>query len=154
VLPAVAVAIQPPERRDLRALAREGTEALDRPLREDILHRAAVTATPSLAAYAAATRLIGGTGAQGVGFGSICATQLALTVADGRTGDGLSPAVSAAAAATAGLIVAALSFPPARGFLGFGPVGPVGWMLILGSVAATAVLRSGTPLREGVPAGR
>jgi magnesium-transporting ATPase (P-type) len=140
VLPAMAVAIQPPEHRNLAALAREGTEALDRPLRRDIGQRAFATAVPSLAAYAAAARRLGPDAARGVGFGAICATQLALTVADGAVAGGLSRSVAAAVIATGGILVGALALPPARAFLGFGPLGATGWLLIAASTAGTAVL--------------
>src|SRR5579875_2649392 len=52
VLPALSVAVQQPEHRDLAALSREGTAALDRPLRRGILNRGAATALPSFLAYA------------------------------------------------------------------------------------------------------
>ena len=50
VLPAVAIALQDPEHRDVSALAREGGAALGRPLRQDIKRRGVVTALPSFAA--------------------------------------------------------------------------------------------------------
>lgn len=78
VLPAVAVAVQPPEDRDLSQLAREGTAALDEPLRAEILRRGAATALPTLAAFLLASR--GGRQGQTVAFSSIVATQLAQTL--------------------------------------------------------------------------
>ncbi|WP_156028335.1 HAD-IC family P-type ATPase [Candidatus Solirubrobacter pratensis] len=149
VLPAVAVAMQPPEHRRLSALAREGAEALDRPLRRDILNRAATTAPPSLAAYAVALRRAPA-GAGSVAFGSICATQLALTIADGRTDGGLSAPVAGAVVATGALLAAMLG--PLRAFLGFGPLGPAGWGLIGAATLGTAALtRAGAPLHGTSP---
>jgi cation-transporting ATPase I len=149
VLPAVAVAMQPPEHRRLSALAREGAEALDRPLRRDILNRAATTAPPSLAAYAVALRRARA-GAGSVAFGAICATQLALTIADGRTDGGLSAPVAGAVAATGALLAAMLG--PLRAFLGFGPLGPAGCGLIGAAALGTAALtRAGAPLHGTTP---
>jgi magnesium-transporting ATPase (P-type) len=141
VLPAIAVAMQPPEHRRLHALAREGTEALDAPLRTDILSRATVTALPSLAAYALAITRVGARAASGVAFGSICATQLALTLADGRTDRGISRAVTAAVGLTGALVAAVLGTGPARRFLGWDPLGIQGWALVGAAGAGTAALR-------------
>jgi hypothetical protein len=55
-LPAVSLVLQRPEHRDLRALAREGTAALDASLRGDVLRRGLATAVPSLAAFLLAER--------------------------------------------------------------------------------------------------
>src|SRR5205807_9666044 len=52
LLPATAVALQPPEHRSLAGLDREGATALDRPLRNDIIRRAMLSAIPALIAYA------------------------------------------------------------------------------------------------------
>jgi cation-transporting P-type ATPase I len=140
VIPAVAVAIQPPAHRNLTGLAREGAEALDRPLRQDILQRATVTAVPSLAAYGLALGRLGAGPAGGVAFGSICATQLALTLSDGRTDGGVSHSVTGAVVLTGGLLAGTLGAPPVRAFLGFAPLGPLGWGLVGGSTLATALL--------------
>jgi cation-transporting ATPase I len=141
VLPAMAVAMQPPEHRRLQALAREGTEALDAPLRTDILSRATVTALPSLAAYAVAVARLGARAAAGVGFGSICATQLVLTLADGRTDRGISRSVTGAVGLTGALLAAVLGAGPGRRYLGWDPLGTQGWALVGAATAGTAVLR-------------
>ena len=80
VLPAVCVAIQPPEHRNLATLAREGGSALDAPLRVDIIRRGIATGAPSFAAYLLASRMIGTTVARSVAYLSVVATQLAQTV--------------------------------------------------------------------------
>jgi hypothetical protein len=46
VLPAVAIAVQDPEHRDLSRLAREEATGLDRPSRNDLLWRGIATAAP------------------------------------------------------------------------------------------------------------
>jgi calcium-translocating P-type ATPase len=148
VLPAVGVAIQPPEHRNLAALAREGTEALDRPLRRAIGQRAFATAVPSLAAYAVASRRFAPDAARSVAFGAICATQLALTSVEGAAGRGLSRPVRTAVLTTGAVLGGALTLPPARAFLGFGPLGITGWVLILVSSAGTAILARSLAARE------
>ena len=55
VFPAVSVAIQPPEHRNLALLSREGGSALDAPLRADVIRRGVATALPSFGAYVLAT---------------------------------------------------------------------------------------------------
>jgi cation-transporting P-type ATPase I len=146
VLPAMAVAMQPPEHRDLPALAREGTEALDHALRRDIVHHATLTALPALAAYGLAVARLGAPAARSVGFGAVCTTQLALALAEGRSDDRRSRSVNTAVAATAALLGAALTLRPARAFLGLSAPGPLGWLLVLGAAAATARLASPRPV--------
>ena len=71
VLPAVSVAIQPPEHRNLAALSREGGSALDAPLRADIIRRGIATGGPSFGAYLLASRTVGMTAARSVAYLSI-----------------------------------------------------------------------------------
>jgi hypothetical protein len=47
-------------------------------------------------------------------------------------------------AATAGLLGAALTVPPARRFLGLAAPGPLGWLLVVAATAVTARLTSPT----------
>jgi cation-transporting P-type ATPase I len=121
VLPAVAVAVQPPEHRDLSNLAREGLAALDKPLRHDVLRRGFATAVPSLAStFAIAAR--GDMGqAQTAAFGSIVATQLAQTWQLRRRDENAGGPVAAAIAGSVLLMVAATTLPPLRRFLGLTP---------------------------------
>jgi hypothetical protein len=87
-----------------------------------------------------------------VGFGAICATQLALTVADGRTDGGLSAPVAGAVLATGGLLAAMLGVGPLRAFLGFGALTPAGWALIGAGALGTAVLTRMATSRPPRPA--
>ncbi|MCW2952584.1 MAG: family hydrolase [Conexibacter sp.] len=137
VLPALAVAVQPPEHRTLSELAREGTAELDAPLREEILRRGTATALPALAGYLTA----GGLGAPGqtVAFASIVATQLAQTLDLGLAQGTLSRSVLAAVAGSGALLAATLSVPPLQAFLGLAAPTPFGAALIL-SAAGGAVL--------------
>jgi Cation transporting ATPase, C-terminus/haloacid dehalogenase-like hydrolase len=88
VLPAVSVAIQQPEHRNLAQLAREGGTALDAPLQADIIRRGVATVAPSFAAYLLASRVSSPAAGSSVAYLSIVATQLAQTIdlgqAEGR----------------------------------------------------------------------
>jgi cation-transporting ATPase I len=137
VLPALAVAVQPPAHRTLSELAREGTAELDAPLREEVLRRGSATALPALAAYLTAGRL--SAPGQTVAFASIVATQLAQTLDAGRSQRTLSRSVLAAVAGSSALLAAALTLPPLQAFLGLAGPTPIGTALIL-SAAGGAVL--------------
>jgi magnesium-transporting ATPase (P-type) len=140
VLPGLAVALQQPEHRNLAGLAREGTSALDRSLRRDFLRRATATATPALAAYILAT----GAGmlpqAQTVAFASIVANQLAQTLDAGWTEGTLSPSVLGAVGGSVGLMLAAMTVPALRTFLGLALPTPLGWVLIGGGAVVAVIL--------------
>jgi magnesium-transporting ATPase (P-type) len=151
VLPAMSVAMQPPDHRNLAELAREGGSALDAPLRADIVRRGVATAVPSFAAFLAASRRAGPAQARSVAFASIVTTQLVQTVDLGWAERRLSPQVLAAVAASLGVVVAALGIPPVRAFLGFGPIGPSGLMLAAGASAGAGALARLLPI-EAAPA--
>jgi calcium-translocating P-type ATPase len=149
VLPAVAIAVQQPEHRDLARLAREGMAGLDAPLRRDILRRGTATATPALANYLLARRLLGGPEAQSVAFASIVVTQLAQTLdaswADGRP----SNSVLGAVAGSAGILAASLTVRPLRDFLGLTALTAPGVALTGGGgLAAVLLARSMADARE------
>jgi len=139
-LPALAVALQPPESRKLTELAREGTAALDVPLRNDVLRRGFATAAPSIAAYLLALPAIGLAQARSVAFGSIVATQLAQTLDAGRSEGALTRSVFGAVAGSAGVLVAAFTVPPLQAFLSLATPAPLGWALIGGCSMAAMVL--------------
>jgi calcium-translocating P-type ATPase len=136
--PALAVVLQQPEHRNLSSLAREGTAALGRPLRNDILRRATATAVPALSGYLLALRFGGAAQARSVAFGTIVATQLAQTLDLGRSGAGFTGSVLGAVAGSAGLLVTALTLPLVRDFLVLATPDVLGWTLI-GSAALVAV---------------
>lgn len=139
VLPSLAVALQPPEDRNLAGLAREGTAALDAPLRRDVRRRGTGTAVPSLAAFLIALRSGGLPEARSVAFASVVATQLAQTLDVGRTEHSLTRSVFSAVAGSAGVLVATLTLPPLQRFLALVTPSPFGWALI-GAASLTAVL--------------
>lgn len=136
VMPALAVALQQPEHRNLSDLAREGTSALERPLLDDVLGRAVSTATPSLAAYLLALRFSSLPQARAVAYACIIATQLAQTLDVGRSEGGLNRSVTGAVAGSTALFAATFAIRPLRVFLGMASPTPFGWSL---AVAATLV---------------
>ncbi len=145
VLPAVAVAVQPPEHRDLSVLARERPDDFDAPLRRDILRRGAATALPALGAFLA---MGAGGPAQTVAFASIVVTQLAQTLDAGRSEGRVSPSVAGAIAGSGALLAATLTVAPMRAFLGLAAPTPAAAGLIV-LTAPAAVLLSRALQREG-----
>ncbi|HEX4804254.1 MAG TPA: HAD-IC family P-type ATPase, partial [Conexibacter sp.] len=142
VLPALAVAVQPPEHRELAGLAREGARAFDAPLRAEILRRGGATALPALAAYLLARAA--GAPAGTVAFGAVVTTQLAQTLDVGRGEGTLSRPV----------LAAALTLPPLQRFLGLAAPGPLGAVLILGAAGGAVALAralAGEPAAAGPP---
>jgi cation-transporting P-type ATPase I len=131
ILPALAVALQPPEHRNLARLSREGASALDRPLRFDILKRATISAVPSLATYLL-MRSSGIPQARTAAFASIVGTQLAQTLEVGRSEGSLTSSVASAVTVSTGVLLAALTVPALRNFLSLAMLSPFGWMLVGG----------------------
>ena len=157
VLPALGVAVQPPEHRKLAALAREGTAGLGAPLRDDILRRATATSVPSLAAYLVATRAGGPAQGRSVAFMSIVATQLAQMLAVGEAQGQLTTPVLGAAAVCGGVVFASVALPPVNDLLELTRPTPTSWAitaaaaagaLIIGPVLAPAGNGNG-PVRAG-----
>jgi cation-transporting ATPase I len=125
------VAVQEPEHRRLSRLAREGTAALDAPLRSEILRRGAATAVPALGAYVLADR--SGAQPQTVAFASIVGTQLAQTLDVGRLDGRTSRSVTGAVGGTAALLALAVTLPPLQRFFGLAAPGMRALALILGA---------------------
>ena len=155
VLPALAVVLQRPEHRDLSALAREGTSALDAPLRNEIFSRSAATAAPSLVAYIVALRAGGVPYARTVAFTSIITTQLAQTLDAGWAEGALTPAIRRVVFGSGAALWGILTFPPLRGFLGLARLTLPGYALVgCGTVLAVLlgrVLPPPVPLRVAAP---
>ena len=146
-LPALAVALQKPEHRRLKDLAREGMTALDSSLRRDVLQRSAATSLPTLAAFIIAL----GTGtlpqARAVAFAGIVSTQLAQTLRLGVTEGGLSRTVAAAVGGSFTLLLVALTVPPVRTLLQLSTPTPIGWGLI-GGASVLSVLIASVPTKR------
>ncbi len=140
ILPALAIALQPPEHRNLAGLSREGAAALGGPLRNEILRRAAATTLPSLASY----MLILGTGglveARAVAFASVVTTQLAQTLDTGRSEGGLTKAVFGAVTGSLAVLAATFTVPFLREFFGLVMPSPMGWLLIGGGSLLAVLL--------------
>lgn len=141
ILPALAVALQEPEHRNLAELRREGTSALGVPLRNEILRRAIATTVPSLASYLITLSSAGQLMARSTAFASIIATQLAQTLDTGRSEGHLTKSVSGAVAGSLGVLALAFAVPPLRTFLGLTILSPVELALVAGG-ALLAVLLS------------
>ncbi|MGH2481520.1 MAG: HAD-IC family P-type ATPase, partial [Ktedonobacteraceae bacterium] len=148
ILPALAVIFQQPEHRNLASLQREGTSALDAPLRNEVLRRGLATALPSLAAYLIALRSGSLAQARSVAFTSIVSTQLAQTLLAGRVEGHLTGPVLAAVGGSFGLILTAFSIPTLRNLLQLAVLPPSAWGLI-GGTALAAVLLNGVLSGQG-----
>jgi cation-transporting P-type ATPase I len=140
VLPALSVAVQEPEHRNLASLSREGTAALDAPLRRAILHRGLATALPSFVAYVLGSRNADPARGRAVAFTSIVSTQLAQTLDLGRAEGRLSPEVLGAVGASAAFVAAALAFPPFQRFLGLALPTPLGLGLCGGAIFSSLAI--------------
>src|SRR5207248_192374 len=110
----------------LSALAREGTTALDSPLRRGIVRRGIATSAPSFAAYVLATRTGDPARRRAVAFTSIVSGQLVQTLDLGRAEARLSTEVLGAVAASGAFVAAALTVPRLKQFLGLALPTPVG----------------------------
>jgi cation-transporting ATPase I len=142
MVPAMAIALQPPATESPEGLLNEGPEAsLGGALARQIALRAATTAGGATGAWLVAS----GTGrparARTVGLVAIVATQMGQTIVAGRR----SPAVIASALASAGLLVPIIQVPGVSQFFGCTPLGPLGWATALGSATAATGASVGVP---------
>jgi magnesium-transporting ATPase (P-type) len=152
VLPAVSVAVQAPEHRNLAALSREGGAALDAPLRTDIIRRGIATGAPSFGAYVLASRVVSPAAARSVAYVSIVTTQLAQTVEVGQAEGRLTRSVLGAVAASLGVVAMTLAVPSVRSFLGLAAPTVPGLLIAAGaSLLAVAVARALTLARWASP---
>ncbi len=143
VLPALSVAVQEPEHRDLAGLSREGTAALDAPLRRGIMIRGLATAIPSFAAYALSFRAADPARRRAVAFTSVVASQLAQTLDLGQSEGRLSPEVVGAVAGSAGFLAAAQTLPPLKRFFGLALPTPTGGLLCVGAILSSLAVSRG-----------
>jgi magnesium-transporting ATPase (P-type) len=152
ILPALAVALQQPEHRNLAGLHREGEASLNKPLCSEVIRRGIATTLPSLISYL----VMLGSGlpqARSVAFASIVATQLAQTLDSGWSEGTLTKPVLSAVAGSVGVLLATFTVPPLRAFLQLALPSPFGWALIgTGAVAAVGVNRVLDFMTSGRPA--
>ncbi|MEZ4225760.1 MAG: HAD-IC family P-type ATPase [Polyangiaceae bacterium] len=140
--PAMAVALQPPARETLDALAREGPEAsLSEPLRADVAARAVVTAAGAGAAWIGARIMGGRERASTVGLLSLVGTQMGQTLVAG----GFSRPVVLTSAISMGALALMVQTPGVSHFFGCRPLGPVGWATALTASAGATVLAQKYP---------
>ncbi len=154
VLPALSVAVQEPEHRDLAGLAREGTAALDAPLRRGVLHRGIATGLPSFVAYMLGSRTTNPDRGRAVAFTSVVATQLAQTLDLGQAEGGLSPEVLGAVSGSAAFVAAALMFPPFQRFLDLALPTPFGLALCAAAMVASLAISRALAAGNGLTTSR
>jgi calcium-translocating P-type ATPase len=157
VLPALSLVAEEPPTHDLSSLAREGTAALERPLRIEILRRGITTAVPTLAAYAAALRSSPAQ-ASTVAYASLVGCQLGHALDTARASGAGAADASRTITSTLGLLAATLVVPPLRSMLGLAPLTATGWALILlascGAILLDRALHDGLGLGEGTTTAR
>ncbi|MGN6167818.1 MAG: HAD-IC family P-type ATPase [Solirubrobacteraceae bacterium] len=139
VFPAVSVAIQPPEHRNLAQLSREGGTALDAPLRADVIRRGIATGLPSFGAYLLATKLVGPAAGSTVAYISIVTSQLAQTIDLGQAEGRLNSSVLGAVGGSVAVLAATVVLPPLRTFLGLSSPSIAG-VAIAGGASLLAVM--------------
>jgi cation-transporting ATPase I len=133
MVPAMAIALQPPATTSPEVVLHEGPEAsLGAPLARQIALRAATTAGGATVAWLVASGTGRPTRARTVGLVAVVGTQMGQTIVAGRR----SPAVIASALASAGLLVPIVQVPAVSRFFGCTPLGPVGWATAVGSASA------------------
>jgi len=142
VAPAMAIALKPPSRQTLEALAHEGPEAsLGAPLTRDIGVRALVTASGAGAAWTAARLMGDRKGASTTALLALVGTQLGQTLASG----GLTPMVLGTNVLSVTTLAAIVQTPGLSRLFGCRPLGPVGWGIALASSAAATAAGTFVP---------
>jgi calcium-translocating P-type ATPase len=151
VLPAVAVAVQPPRERLLERLSRQADGSFDEQLLRATVRRGVATSAPAVAAVLLAP--VVGAPATTVAFGAVIVTQLAQTVQSGRVSGTMSVPVIAALAGSGGVLGLSLAVPPLRSFLRL-PAPTASALLLVGgtgpAAAGLATLLAGD--RSGISA--
>jgi calcium-translocating P-type ATPase len=148
-LPTLAVALQEPEHRNLASLAREGTTALEKPLRRDVMRRAVATAMPSLAAYVLALPL-GQMQARTVAFGTAIGSQLLQTLASGQVETGLTKSVMSAVGASLALMLGSMLLPQSRSLLTLALPSLPAWALIAAASICAPIVAQALSASERV----
>jgi cation-transporting ATPase I len=146
IFPALAVALQRPEHRNLARLQREGETGLGGPLRDEVLRRGVATMVPALISYLI-TLGRGVPEARSVAFASFVATQLAQTIEVSRLEGRLTLSVVGAVACSIGVLVAAFTVPLLRTFLQLSVPSFQGWLLIGGGTLIALLLNRVLTLR-------
>src|SRR5207249_1668304 len=133
LLPALALAVRPPDKSSPEKLLHEGPErSLGSALTRDITVRALATAGGATSAWVLACGTGTPTRARTVGLVALVASQLGQTVLAG----GLTPVVVGSSALSLAALVGVVQTPGLSQFFGSRPLGPVGWTIGLGAGAA------------------
>ena len=137
LLPALVVASRAPRGVSPEVLAQVGPEAsLGSDLSHEIARRAIATSVGTAVGWLTARFTGTPTRASSVAVSSLVASQLAQTAATAR-GD---PAVLAAVGLSAAALVATVQTPGLSHFFGSRPLGPLGWVTVLGAAAAAVAI--------------
>lgn len=136
MVPAMAVAVRPPASTDPEKLLAEGPEAsLGASLTRDIYLRAAVTTAAATVAWLVGR--VSGTRARAntIGLVALVSAQLMQTLAEG----GRDRLIALASLLSLGVLWAIVTLPGVSAVFGCRPLGPVGWVVGLGTAAAATV---------------
>jgi calcium-translocating P-type ATPase len=148
VLPALSLVSQEPPSRDLSSLAREGSAALEAPLRREILRRGIAISVPTFLGYTLSLPA-GPQAAQGVAYASVIGCQLAQAYGASRQHGAPGAQATRVVASTAGFLLGTLVLPPIRTMLGLSPLGGRAWVLTgataIGSLGIERALRAPLP---------
>ena len=136
VVPAMAIAVQPPARRSFSDLLREGPEAsLGPALNSAIAWRAVCTGGAATAAWTVGRVTGPPARARTVGLAALVGAQLGQTLVSGRP----SPATVAAVAGSGAVLFAVVQTPGVSHLFGCVPLDPLGW----GTAAVAAATATG-----------
>jgi len=135
MLPALTIAMRPPETASPDDLLHEGPDvSLGGPLTRDITIRAAATTAGATSAWLAASVTGTPTRARTIGLTALVGTQLAQTAIAG----GRSPLVLGATVLSAAALGFVVQTPGISQFFGCRPLGPVGWATATGASVSAA----------------
>jgi Ca2+-transporting ATPase len=145
VFPALALAVEPPERDIMAEPPRHpGDPLLSRPALWEIAGDAAILSATTLAVHGiAAARHGAGPQASTIAFCTLTAAQLVHALGYGAAQGGAArfPVLPATVAGTLAVHLAAMTAPPLRRLLGTAPLAASDWALVAGGVALPAVVR-------------
>ena len=142
-LPSIAIAMRPPQQRDLTQLAREGMAGMDASLPRDTFRRGVATGLPTVGAYLWTRATAGPAEAGAVTFASIICSQLAQTLDVGQSHGMLSRSTILAVGGSLAALGLAVGVPPIGEFLGLLAPSAQGWGTVAASSAAAVVLSRG-----------
>jgi cation-transporting P-type ATPase I len=142
-MPSLAIAMRPPQERNLSRLSREGLTGMDESLPRDAFRRGIATGVPSLGAYLWTRVTAGPAEAGAVTFASIICSQLAQTLDIGQDHGMLGRSTVLAVGGSLAALGLAVGVGPVAGFLGLAAPSAQGWATVAASSAAAIVLSRG-----------